>query len=59
MPFSAWTKHEVEEGWCLSCSLKIPQEAIVKEDGRFVAYSHGEYFSPNPAGRTELCHSEK
>lgn len=58
MPFGPWLKHEVVEGWCLACSLKIPYDAIVKEEGRFIAYSHGEYFSPNPMGRTEPCRSE-
>lgn len=55
MAFTPWLKHDVVEGWCLGCSRKIPHAAVVQEEGRFIAYSHGAIFSPNPKGNTVPC----
>jgi hypothetical protein len=56
MSFKPWTQHELKDGVCAKCGLPLPYaDAVFSHsyvDGRVV-------FSPKPAGRTELCHTEK
>jgi hypothetical protein len=53
MPFTPWQAHRISaEGVCVDCKLKVPDEAVNQMG---IAYSHGKYFSPNPAGRTAPC----
>ena len=55
MAFSPWHSHEVTDGWCLNCSLRIPAEAVTQ--GK--AYSHGSVFSLTPKGRIVPCRMDK
>jgi hypothetical protein len=53
MPFSPWKAHRITaEGTCVDCGLKVPDGAV---NPMGMAYSHGNYYSPNPAGRTAPC----
>jgi hypothetical protein len=56
MPFKPWQEHEFKDGVCGRCGLPRPYpDALFSHqymDGKAV-------YSPKPAGRSELCHTEK
>jgi hypothetical protein len=64
MPFEPWKKHEEENGRCKHCGIEIPEHVHGLASSIHAVYSHryvngDPCFSPNPAGRWVLCHSEK